>query len=164
MKLGFDILKEKAALITERDNLKTNNIQLTENVTALNTTIGELKAKADDYEKTIAAFPLAKQDWEKEVAEMKQTHVGEIEKLNATITELTEKLSKEKNSVAVKVSNELSAIGINEGLVAQTVETKNADAILKEMDAAPDLKSKQKIFQQHKEMLLKEAGVDLSRW
>lgn len=147
---NLEIFKDKQALIAERDSLSAQVKELE-----------PLKQKIAEYEKLVNELPTVKQQFDADLEKIKSEHKAEVEKLQQQITDKAQVVEAVPNLVQLQVEQKLSNIGLTEPVPALTTET--VEDIVKQL-ASADSATKKKIFQQHKELLLKEAGVDLSRW
>jgi seryl-tRNA synthetase len=91
------------------------------------TTINELKKQCNDYQKTIAAYPLAKQEYEADLEKQRKEY-------EQALTDFNKKLKESELSVNRKVNEELTKIGVGtfclESMVVGTNLT-NDDEIYK---------------------------------
>jgi chromosome segregation ATPase len=152
MKFSIDNFIKNTALETANVNLLTEKAQLLEKVK-------ELEDKISNMEKTVTAFPGARQAWEAEVNAMKTEHATALETVKAEyeakIATLTNDLDNEKVSVSNKVVAELASVGIQQGEVKEELSApmtaKEAFNQFEAMKAGP---ARTAFYKQHEKLIV----------
>ncbi len=144
----IDIFKDKSALVVENQSLKQQVEELS-----------PLKAKLNEHETLIAGFPTITAEYNANLDKLKKEHQAEVEKLKADLAE--------KNNVALSIpvqvsegiKQQLSNIGIQEGLIQVTTGTDTVYSQWKNMPEATshERQSKQAFFAKNAAEINKEA-------
>ena len=118
MRISIDNFYKNTKLEEANATLQADKDNLLAQVKALET-------KVSDMDKTVAAFPGAKQAWEAETAAMKADHAKAVDAVKAEyeakVSALTKELEATKVSVSNKVVTELASVGIPQGTVKEEI-------------------------------------------
>jgi multidrug resistance efflux pump len=154
MKINLDIFKTLPALKAELKTLKDEKVTFTTKNTELQAKVDDLLTKEADYQKTIAAFPLAKQDWESQLEAVKKDYQTKIDGL-------TTDLEATKTSVNKEVTNQLASIGILEGTVSDEIGTPEAMTPEKALAQLKTLhgNARDEFYNTHRGLILQAARV-----
>jgi chromosome segregation ATPase len=130
-KYSFDNFMKNSALETELTSLKTDHGNLLSKVK-------ELETKLSEADKTMTAFPLAKQEWEQATTKLKADHTTEIETLKkdyqTKLDTANQTVEATKGSVNKEVVATLKGVGIQAGVLKEE-KTEGAEMTIEEARA-----------------------------